>query len=304
MLSSKELKKQRIVSQHQTARNLFGLFQPTMFMRFFPDDPEPGTPAKPEPGSTATATAAVIDEHDQEIEAATKEAGKQKQLAEQEAGNARRAEQRASDAEARTTELEQEVKTNKTKLVELETKAAEAGIDVVELNEDDYEHAADKALVRNLKALNKKLDARETAAKADRTENKKARDAFKANQENTAALAARNQRYDELLSDLDVEHGAEHRNAAVKAFNQLMADGKIAKDRPGKATLAMVKCYKDAAKAAEAAKKKTAEDGKPPLLDTGEGGGQRPTLGGVELPDDLSLDEAVTRIAAASKTKG
>ncbi|GEM_PF-3696294 len=57
---------------------------------------------------------------------------------------------------------------------------------------------------------------------------------------------ARNAQYEDLLTDLDTEYGADCRNAAVQKFNELASDGKVPKGNPAKATRIMERCYKEA----------------------------------------------------------
>ena len=221
----------------------------------------------------------------------------QQQKADQEAANARKAREQvaAVSSELETTKVENE--TLREQLAAAEVKAAEAGITDVELDEARYE-GTDLPLVKAIKSLKEEIKAKDK--RFDALE-KKAADYEKRDREEQA-MAARNSVYEELLTDLDAEYGADCRNEAVKAFNQLIADGKLPKGNPAKSTREMEKCYK-AVKAAKAKAEadKTNKD-KSLSLDSGSGGGEGPNLSGTTIKKGQSLDEAVEQVAAASKT--
>lgn len=226
---------------------------------------------------------AITDAEKKELED-NPEFEKTRQRADQEAANAAKARERAAEAEGNLDSARSENEQLKEQLAEAEAKAAEAGIEDVELDEADYE-GTDLALVKAIKGLNDKIGLKDKEIKGLKDLGKK----YEQQEQGKAAQNASQVEYDELLSGLDEDYGVDCRNAAVKAFQQLRDEGKILKGSPAKATRLMEKCYKDARKAKDAAKKKD----KSLNLDTGSGGGSLPQLEGKEIPDDLSLDDAV-----------
>jgi hypothetical protein len=183
----------------------------------------------------------------------------------------------------------------KQQLAEAEAKAAEAGIEDVKLDESEYE-AGDVKIVRAINILKKQVEAKDTKIK---NLEKKASD-YEADIARDKAEQAKNSRYNELLAELDEEYGAEHRNAAVKLFNEKADKGEVPKGSPAKATLIMNRCYKEAKAEADKANKDKDKD-KTPALDTGSGGGTAPSLSGVQLKEG-SLDEVAEQAAAATRT--
>ncbi len=212
------------------------------------------------------------------------EIAKAKQMAEQEAANARRAKEQATQANERLEQLETENEANRQKLAELEAKAAETGVDVPDLDESQYQDG-DVPLVKAIKALNAKIDAKDKRIA-------ELEQAGKDREKTEAEVAAQRQRdasYNSLLDDLDGEYGAQYRNAAINAFNALVAEGKVPKDAT-KATLALTRCYKQAEKAAKSNK------GSDTTLDTGSGGGGNPSLTRTKLKKG-SLAEVEAQLA-------
>ena len=151
------------------------------------------------------------------------------------------------------------------------------------------------AIVRAVKANKEQLAAKDAEIAGLK---KKASD-YEAQVRKEKATQATNSAYEELLSDLDEEHGADNRNEAVAKFNELVAAGKVPKQNNIKATRIMERCYKEVKAAKE--KETKAKDKSELSLDSGSGGGTPPSLSGVEIKDGQSLDDAVKQIAAASK---
>lgn len=253
------------------------------FVRFYPEGTEDDKPADAldsaiEDGEKAARTP--------EEQAAIDKARLDKQQLEQEQANTARANEAAKQAQSDLESAKSETETLKEQLATAEAKAAEAGIKDVELKEENYE-GTDLDLVKAIKSLEQKLDAKdkqiaglekkatgyETQARADK------------------ATQARNSVYEELLSDLDEEYGADCRNDAVKRFNELITTGKVPKGNPTKATRAMERCYKEAKAAKAKGKDKSSLS-----LDPGSGGGSAPNLSGVELKKG-SLDEVDAQVA-------
>ncbi len=232
----------------------------------------------------------VSDDKTAEEQKAIDESRKHEQMLEQERANVARAKESAASAQSELESAQSENEELKGKLEAAELKAAQAGIKDVELDESEYA-GTDLALVRSIKSLNEKIDTKDKRIAASE---KKIAD-YEAKSLKDRAAAARNTAYEELLSDLDDEYGADCRNAAVKKFNELIADGKIPKGNTAKATRAMEKCYKDA----KAAKSKDTKDKSSLPLDPGSGGGTAPNLSGAEIPEGLSLDDAVKHLAGA-----
>lgn len=227
-----------------------------------------------------------------EEQAAIDTARKAEQQLEQERANTRRANETATTAQAELEVAQAETEKLQEKLEAAQAKAAEAGITDVELNEDDYT-GTDLVLVRSIKALQEGVKAKDQRIAGLE---KKATD-FEEKAQIDSATAASNSAYEELLTDLDAEYGADCRNEAVKAFNALAAEGKVEKGKPAKTTRLLEKCYKDA-KAAKAKDKTT--DKSRTDLDTGSGGGSAPNLTDVEIKDG-SLDDVAKHYGQALK---
>ena len=225
-----------------------------------------------------------------EEQKAIDEARANEQQLEQERANVKRANETASQAQSELEAAQSENAALQEKLEAAQAKAAEAGIKDVELDESEYT-GTDLALVQSIKNLNEKIDAKDKRIAASE---KKIAD-YEAQGRKDQAKAARDSAYEELLGDLDDEYGADCRNDAVKKFNELIAEGKVPKGSTAKATRVMEKCYKDV----KAAKSKDTKEKSSLPLDSGSGGGSAPNLSGAEIPDGLSLDDAVAHLAKA-----
>ena len=209
-----------------------------------------------------------------------------KQQLEQEQANTARANETARQAQSDLETTNSENEKLKEQLEAAETKAVEAGIKDIKLDEKDYE-GTDLALVRAINVLNQRIEAKDKKI----TNLEKKADGYEDQARKDEAVAARNSVYEELLSDLDEEYGPDCRNEAVKNFNTLCTEGKVPKGNPTKATRAMEKCYKEA----KAAKAKPKDKSSLPL-DSGSGGGNAPSLSGTEIKKG-SLDEVDAQVA-------
>ena len=232
---------------------------------------------KPEPPSKTPEEQKAIDD-----------ARKHEQMLEQERANVARAKETASRAQSELESAQSENESLKEKLAAAEAKAADAGITDVELDESEYT-GSDLALVKAIKNLNKKIEVKDKRIAGL----EKKSEQYEAQGRQSKAAAARNAAYEELLTDLDSEYGADCRNEAVKKFNELITKGDVPKGNTAKATRVMEKCYKEV----KTAKSKTTKPSLP--LDSGSGGGIAPNLSGAEIPDGLSLDDAVKHLAGA-----
>lgn len=271
-------------------QKLAGIYGP--FVRFTPDGNEGEGEGDPLDNAIKEGEKAAKTPEEQ---AAIDTARKAEQQLEQEQSNTRRANETAKQAQDDLETAQAETVKLQEQLEAAQAKAAEAGITDAELNEDDYT-GTDLALVRSIKAVKKQLDAKDQRITGLE---KKATD-FEKQVQIDSATAASAAAYEELLTDLDAEYGADCRNEAVKAFNALAADGKVEKGKPAKTTRLLEKCYKDA-KAAKAKAKPTNRSGTD--LNTGSGGGSAPNLAGVEI-NDGSLDDVAAQYATAAKTAG
>lgn len=224
------------------------------------------------------------------------DARKSEQQLEQEQANTRRANEAAKDAQSDLESAKSENETLKEQLATAEAKAAEAGIKDVELNEGDYE-GTDLALVRSINALNEKIGAKD---KRIGNLEKKVTD-YEGLLRKDEAVAARNSAYEELLTDLDTEYGADIRNEAVKKFNELVVEGKVLKGSPAKAMRIMERCYKEAKASKD--KDKAAKNKSSSLsLDSGSGGGTATNLSGTEIKAG-SLDDVAEQYGRALANK-
>jgi hypothetical protein len=200
---------------------------------------------------------------------------KVRQAADQEKANATKAREATVAANSQLTEANSQNEALKTQLAEAQAKADAGGVDI-ELKESDYSET-DIALVRSIKKIQKQLEAKDVEIG---NLNKKASD-FESNKATETAKATQEAQYQELLDDMDVDYGPEHRNAAVAMFQKKLDAGEV-KGGAAKATRILERCYKDAVKA-EKAKETEANKGKV-RLDSGQGGGSPVTYGdGVEL---------------------
>lgn len=218
-----------------------------------------------------------------------KEFEKTRQRADQEAANAKKAREELSESQSELETAQSENESLKTKLAEAEDKAAQAGIKDVNLDESDFE-GTDLQLVRAIKSLKEEQVVKDKEIKS--LKDKAA--GYEEQDRKDKEAQARNSNYEELLTGLDSEYGADCRNDAVAKFNEMIDKGEVPKGNPIKATRAMEACYK-AVKAAQSTKK---EKSSLPL-DSGSGGGSSPSLSGTTIPDGLSLDEAVEHVKAA-----
>lgn len=237
----------------------------------------------------------VVDKAIKAAEAADEgkvEVDKERQRADQEAANAKKARDQVSETQAELDAANTEKADLQTRLAAAEAKAVEAGISKVDLNPEDYQTDGDRRLVQNIQSLQKQVETQAVESKAL----KDAAAATKQEATKQAAKDERNAAYQEILSDLDAEYGAEHRNAAIEAFLEKKSAGKVPDGNPAKSALIMQGCYK-AAKAA--AGKKTDKDDID--LDSGVGGGAPPDLSGHKIPENLSLDEAMKHVSAGQR---
>lgn len=216
---------------------------------------------------------------------------KMKQQAQQHESNATKSREEASAATSQLADANSEVESLKEQLATAETKASEAGIGNVELNEDDYSDT-DLAMVKAIKKLEKSINDKD--AKIGKLE--KTADDFKADRQDVEAKAQREEAYQDILNDFDEDYGPEHRNAAVKEFDALCKDGKV-KGGAAKATRILDKCYKNAVKAVKDADGEKNKN-KSVTLDDGSGGGASVSLSGVELQEG-SLEDVTKQAASA-----
>jgi len=220
-----------------------------------------------------------------------KEWDKERQRADQEAANAKRARELASQVQSELETTRSEAEQLKAELTKAKSEAANAGIEDVELKEEEYD-GSDLTLVKAIKSIKKEIAAKDAEIKNLQEANKKAE---QATQQDRAAQK-RNADYEELLSALDNEFDADCRNEAVTKFNDLVAAGNVPKGNPAKATLIMAKCYKEVF----AVKHKGTKPNKSELaLDTGSGGGARTNLSGSKLKKG-SLEEVAAQAAKMS----
>lgn len=257
-------------------------------VRFFPESSE-GTESNEDENLDKTIKDEENAARTPEEQSAIDKSRLTEQQLEQEKANTARANETARQSQADLETARTENTTLKEQLEEAETKAAKAGIRDVELDESKYE-GTDLELVRAIKTLNQKVDAKD---KEIDSLNKKA-DGYEEQGRQEKTKSERNAAYEDILTDLDGEYGADCRNEAVKKFKEMCDKGEVPKGNTAKATRALEKCYKEA-KAGKTTKKKESLS-----LDTGSGGGNAPSLSGAEIPSGLSLDEAVDHLAAAS----
>ena len=206
---------------------------------------------------------------------------------EQEKANAQRARTALQDTQSKLDEANAEKDTLRQQLAEAEAKAAEAGIEDVDLDEQEYE-GTDLNLVKAINALKVKQKTKDAEVAALK---KKVSD-YETKIRSDAAKQKSLSNYEQLLDELDEEYGAQYRNEAVKSFNELIAKGKVPKGNVAKATRILERCYKEA--------KSSKKDDSELALDTGTGGGETPGLKGAEIKEG-SLDEVASQYANALK---
>lgn len=268
-------------------QKLAGIYGPSV--RFYPDSTE-GDEDKDKVLDAATKAAEDATKSPEE-QAAIDKARAAEQQVEQERGNTRRANETAKAAQVEAESAKSEAEDLRTKLEAAEAKAVEAGIVDITLDEKDYSDT-DVALVRSINALNEKLKAKDVRIdglekKADGYEAKRTADEVK-----TASAAA----YDELLSSLDEEYGTDCRNAAVKEFNELAAQGKVHSGKAAMTTRVLEGCYKRAKAAIDKDPKK--KKGSKLNLNIGGGGGNAPNLESSTIKEG-SLDDVAKQYEAA-----
>jgi len=219
---------------------------------------------------------------------------KDRQRADQEAANARRAREELSETQVNLETAQTENEQLKKQLAAAERKAVEAGIEDTDLDESQYD-GSDLALVKSIKSLKK----RDEANKLEIAELKKKAVSYEEQARIEKAAEDRNQLYEGLLTDLDEEYGADCRNEAVKKFTELANEGKVPKSNPAKATRVMERCYKEVKAAKE--KAKTGKDKSSLSLDSVSGGGDVLKLSGAKIKEG-SLAEVRAQYAAAAKS--
>lgn len=245
------------------------------FVRFFPE------------GSEEAVDDAIKDAEDADLKD-NKEFNKVRQQVDQEKANALKAREETQAATEQLAEAKSSVDDLKAQLADA---TAKIGVDEdVELKESDYPIDTDLALVKSIKAINKKLEAKD-AQIATLT---KDASAVKAEKQTTQDKADQEAAYQDMLNDLDEDYGPQFRNAAVTEFEAKFQAGEV-KGGPAKATRILEKCYKDAVKA-EATKEADSKK-KGVQLDSGSGGGSGENLSGITLTKG-SLED-VTKQAAA-----
>ncbi len=218
------------------------------------------------------------------------DARKAEQQLEQEQSNTRRANEATRQAQSNLEAAQSENDNLKEQLETAQAKADLAGIQDVTLNEDDYETVSDRKLVKAIK----NIEAKQSAKDAEIASLAKKAAGYEQRELSKQAKAVSKENYEELLTGLDKDYGADCRNEAVTNFNALADAGKVDKGKPSKATRALEQCYK-AVKAAKD-KAKAEADKKNLDLDTGSGGGSAVNLTGTEIKEG-SLDEVDAQIA-------
>lgn len=279
-----EQKKKRMLAR---ALRLAAKYGP--FVRFYPGGSEANEDGNLEKTIKDEEKAARTPEEQSAID----KARLNEQQLEQEKANTARANESTRQAQEDLETARTETESLKEQLEKAEDKAAQAGIQNVELDESQYE-GTDLNIVRAVKSLEQKIIAKD---KEISNLNKKA-DGYEKRDRDNQAQSVRESAYEDLLTGLDGEYGADCRNEAVKKFNERIANGDVPKGNVIKATRAMEKCYKEVKAKAKDSKDK---DKSSLTLDSGLGGGSPPSLSGAQIPEGLSLDDAVEHLAAASK---
>lgn len=213
------------------------------------------------------------------------EFNKVQQRADQEAANAAKARDATTEAQAELETANTEKTTMKAELDDLRAKAATKGIELGSIAEDDLE-PNEKLLLNSIKQLDEKLNANATQISSLQKDKE---DLLSQGRKDKAG-DAQNKMYQELLTDLDGEYGAEHRNVAVGEFEDLCKTGKVPRDNTAKSTRILEGCYKNAVKAKTTVKKE-----EPHPLDSGSGGGSGGNLAGHDLKEG-SLDEVAAQV--------
>lgn len=283
MVQNDMTKIRTILSQHKRMATLFGGFY-SPGMRFFPEDPPPGSAAD---DVISEAEKEVAAKHEKELEV-------EKQKAHQHEVNAQKAKERADAAQAALDARAVQHEADKAELDRLQKLQVEReDAEIPDLNPEDFEEAGEKTLAGVINALKTKMKADAAESKEEIKNLNKTKNELLKQQKADKAAAQRMQQYNELLYDFDKDYGHEHRNAAVNAFNKLVAEGKVPAGT-AKATRVMEKCYKDAVKAAKDAKEKDSDDGAV-VLDPGRGGGDTTRLSKVKLTKG-SLDDVAAQL--------
>jgi len=243
------------------------------------------------------------DDDDPEAKKAAEEKAKQeafdkeRQAKEQNAANERKyqeAQARATEAEGTLATVQQQLEDNQVRLDELEQQAAEQGITGPDLKIEDYS-GDDVPLVKAVLAQRKSNEA--INARLDKAEKaQKERDQKAQEQE---AAGQRSKVFNDILTELDEDYGAQNRNAAIKLWDAKVAAGEVPKGNPARATRIMEKCYKEAKTAADKAEKENPTVN----LDSGRGGGG-PGSGLRKVPlKSGSLEEVSAQLAGSSNKK-
>ena len=233
------------------------------------------------------------DATDKAIETAEKaenaEFDKMKQQSDQHQANATRSREQAQAANSSLETANAEKESLKQQLAEAESKLTRKDIGVKKIN---VEESADPEMAQAVNDLKEALASSNDEIKdLKKAKSKFEEDDANARQQNQAN-DARNAAYNELLSDLDADYGADNRNDAVAKFQVLAQAGDVPANSPAKAARLMEKCYRDA----KADKDKKKKDD-PLRTDNGSGGGSD-VLKGHKLKKG-SLDEVFDQVTTA-----
>lgn len=273
--------------QHTKAEKLFGKGQ-TAFMRFLPEADDLDDVIKDVKDDLGEGK----KKEDQE------KFDKERQRADQEAANAKKSRDEAAQAKAENATVRTELSTLETERQRLEGELVEAraklsgnqmpAIDVAEMDGNE------KVLAQSIQVLQKQISDNAEAAKQERDAHQAKITQYETAEAQKVQQARSDASYNELLSSLDSDYGAECRNEAVAAYQEKWANGDVPKDNAAAATRILEKCYAAATK-----KQKSTGDKKGFSSDTGSGGG-RPGAG-ISTLNTKQGDRSLTEVVAEAK---
>ena len=229
-----------------------------------------------------------------------KEVDKERQRADQEAANAKKARERADQSEAANIATKTALATLETEKQKLEQDLATAQAKVSEnqlpaLDVGQMEDGNEKVLAQSILSLQEQIKVNADAAKKERDAQQAKITQYEANEAAKVSQAKSDAGYNKVLVKFDGKFGPECRNEATAMYKEMWNNGDVDKNNGAMATLALQECYEKVAKSIKA--KKT--DSKGFNSDTGVGGG-RPG-GSISTLNTAKGDRSLAEVVAEAK---
>jgi hypothetical protein len=218
---------------------------------------------------------------------------KERQRADQETANARKAREEATLLRNQIAQQQAESAAMRKQFEELSA-TVNAGRSVVDALPDlDVENASTADLAAAIKKAGTLITEQAKELARLQTKAKQYEEESAADKAARVAREQADQTLNEVCEELDAEFGAGYRNEAIKLMQTKNAE-QGRPESPAKAVLRLRSCYREI----KESKAKENKAKNPPHTDTG-GGGSRPSFGGKQIKKG-SLDEVAAQVAAAN----